>query len=135
MAHQMGEWGGEVNLLLGDDEEDTKEDDDSSDSNDSDASTFTDGKTATIEAKVRSKSANLSQMVATCVVASFTEKNLHPSKSAMVPTILIDEHKCRVCLYDCDKDILLIFGIKSLSTKGHLSQSAMVFLWAALNHR
>ena len=131
----MGEWGGEVNLLLGDnDEEDTQEDDDSSDSNDSDASTSTDGKTVTIEAKM-SKSANLSQMVATCVVTSFTEKNLNPSKSAMVPTILIDEHKCRVCLYDCDKDILLIFSIKSLSTKGHLSQSAMVFLWAALNHR
>lgn len=36
---------GEVNLLLGDDdEEDTQEDDNSSDSNDSDASTSTDGK-------------------------------------------------------------------------------------------
>lgn len=125
---------GEVNLIAGgyNDEEDAPDDD----SSDSDiGSVSSDRKTTTIEAKRHSKAVHLSQVVATCVVAAFTEKNLHPTKSAMVPTILIDEHYCRVCLYDCEKDILLISGKKSLGTKGHLSQSAMVFLWAVLNHR
>ena len=144
---------GEVNLIAGGDIDEEDVPDDSSDSDvpddssDSDAGSFSsdgksdagscssDGKTTTIEAKRSSKVVHLSQVVATCVVAAFVEKNVHPTKSAMVPTILIDEHCCRVCLYDCNKDILLISGRKSLSTNGHLSQSAMVFLWAVLNHR
>ena len=133
---------GEVNLIAGGDidEEDVPDDssdsdvpDDSSDSNV--GSVSSDGKPTTIEAKRSSRAVHLSQVVATCVVAAFVEKNVHPTKSAMVPTILIDEHCCRVCLYDCNKDILLISGRKSLSINGHLSQSAMVFLWAVLNHR
>ena len=121
---------GEVNLIAGGD---IDEEDDGSDSDV--GSSSSDGKTTTIEAKRNSKAVHLSQVVATCVVAAFIEKRLHPTKSAMVPTILIDERYCRVCLYDCEKDILLISGRKSLSTKGCLSQSAMVFLWAVLNHR
>ena len=43
--------------------------------------------------------------VGTCVTTSFTERNLHPEKSAMVPTVFIGQHSFRACLYDCEKDI------------------------------
>ena len=53
----------------------------------------------------------------------------------MVPSILISKHHFRVCLYHCEKDILLLSSEVLLSTKEHLSQSAMALLWAVLNHR
>ena len=55
-----------------------------------------------------SKEANLPQAVGTCVVASFTAKGPHTGHRALVPTVLIDEKQFRVCLYDCNKDVLLI---------------------------
>ena len=100
-----------------------------------DESVCSDGMTTTIEGKVISKDANLPQLVATCVVSSFTEKSLHPKKSAMVPTILIDEKVFRVCLYDSEKDVLLISEMKLLANKRGLSQSGMALLWVVLNHR
>ena len=92
-------------------------------------SVSSDGMTTTIE------DSTLPQVVATCVVSSFTESSLHPDKPALVPTILIDEERFRVCLYDCKKDVLLISNAKSLSTKGGLSQSGMALLWVVLNYR
>ena len=73
--------------------------------------------------------------VGTCVVASFTAKARHPEQKALVPTVLIDEKQLRVCLYDCEKDILLISTRKPLATKGELSRSGMALLWLVINHR
>ena len=53
----------------------------------------------------------------------------------MVPSILIGKHHFRVCLYHCERDILLLSSTVSLSTNGCLSQSAMALIWAVLNHR
>ena len=88
-----------------------------------------------VEGKVLSKEANLPQAVGTCVVASFTAKARHPEHKALVPTVLIDEKQFRVCLYDCDKDVLLISTSKLLATKGELSRSGIVLLWLVINHR
>ena len=88
-----------------------------------------------VEGKVLSKEKNLSQAVGTCVVASFTAKRCHPQYKALVPTLLIDEAQFRVCLYDCDKDVLLISTSKPLATKGTLSRSGMAFLWLVINYR
>ena len=109
-----------------------EDEDAAADKESDDDSVNSDGRTTAVEAKI---SAQLPQVVATCVTTSFTERNLHPEKVAMVPTVLIGEHSFRACLYDCEKDILIISSRKSLSTKGHLSQSAMVLLWAIFNHR
>ena len=89
----------------------------------------------TVEAKVMTKDANLHQAVGTCVVSSFTKKSLHPGLKALVPTIFIDEKQFRVCLYDSEKDILLISKSKCLATNGGLSRSGMALLWLTLNHR
>ena len=94
-----------------------------------------DGTSTVVEGKVMSKEANLPQAVGTCVVASFTAKARHPEQSALVPTVLIDEKLFRVCLYDCDHDVLLISTSKPLATKGTLSRSGMAFLWLVINHR
>ena len=48
---------------------------------------------------------DLPQVITTCVVASFTEKKLHPEKQALIPTILMDQNQFRVCLYNCEKDV------------------------------
>ena len=119
---------GEVNFLYG-----GKGEGDAGNESGSDAES--DGMTTPIEGKIFCREAWLPQVVAMTVVASFTEHNLHPNSSAMVPSILISKHHFRVCLYHCEKDILLLSSEVSFSTKEHLSQSAMALLWAVLNHR
>ena len=105
-------------------DEDEDEDADEDKESDDDDSVHSDGRTTAVEAKISIKPSQLPQVVGTCVTTSFTEWNLHLEKSAMVPTVLIGQHSFRACLYDCEKDILIISSRKSLSTKGHLSQSA-----------
>lgn len=83
---------------------------------------------------------NIKQLVSTCVVSSFTEHNLHPTKNSLIPTILIDSKSFRVCLYDSVHDILLISEEKVLLKKNKfgttiLSRTALLFLWIILNHR
>ena len=102
---------------------------------DDEGSVQNDGTSTAVEGKVLSKEANLPQAVGTCVVASFTAKERHPEHKALVPTVLIDEKQFRVCLYDCDKDVLLISTSKLLATKGALSRSGMALLWLVINHR
>ena len=75
------------------------------------------------------------QVISTCVVSSFTAHSRHPNKLAMVPTILIDTNQFWVCLYHCEKDVLLISDVKLLATKGHLSRSGLALLWLVMNHR
>ena len=91
--------------------------------------------TATTEGNINIRDANLHQAIGTCVISSFTEKSLHPNKQAMVPTILIGEAQFRVCLYDCEKDVLLVSNSKSLATKDGLSGSGIALLWTVINHR
>ncbi len=59
--------------------------------------------------KVKFNFFTLPQVVAICVVSSFTENANHPDMLALIPTILIDKASFRICLYDCRKDVLLIF--------------------------
>ena len=94
-----------------------------------------DGTSVLVEAKLLMTGTNLPQAIATCVVSSFTEKKLHPNLPAAIPTILIDANKFQVCLYDSEKDVLLVSEPMMLATKGGLSQSAMTVLWLTVNHR
>ena len=129
---------GGVNFVCGKREEassgvDTTHESDSDSDHDSESES--DGMTTTIEGKIKFKYSNLPRTIGTCVVSSFTEKSCHPDLPAIVPTILIDKSQFRVCLYECERDILLISSCKSLSTTGRLSQSAMALLWVVVNHR
>ena len=74
-----------------------------------------DGATSSVEAKLRFTDKNFSQLVATSVVSSFTESQLHPDQQALVPTIWVDLKQIRVCLYDCKLDVLLISKQKPLT--------------------
>ena len=51
---------------------------------------------------------NLDQVVSTCVTYSFTEHSLHIRMNPLVPTILMNTNSMRVCLYDCQHDILFL---------------------------
>ena len=94
-----------------------------------------DGGSAPIEVKITYMSSFLPQTIATCVVSSFTERNLHPRKPSIVPTILLARNQFRVCLYDCVTDALLISEPKPMATKGGLSRSTVAFQWLVINHR
>lgn len=94
----------------------------------------TDGTSTNTEFKVRAE--GLSRCVATAVIASFTEKRLHPHKNAMVPTILINSRTVRIILYDCKEDVLLVSDEVDLFTdNGKVDHVAILFLWFFINHR
>ena len=60
------------------------------------------------EGKISISKADLPRVVAMSVVSAFTEHTLHPDMSAMVPCILFGKNQFRVCLYHCERDILLL---------------------------
>ena len=93
------------------------------------------GATMNVEAKVNFGVAHLPQLITTCVVASFTEKRLHPALQALVPTLLMEQNRFRVCLYHCDKDLLLLSQPTWLAEDGALSKVGLAFLWLVINHR
>ena len=84
----------------------------------------------TVEAKI---DPFLNQLVAQCVVNSFTERNT-TGESRLQPVVLINSMNYRVCFYNCTTDLLLP-ATKNLSTKGTLSTSGMFLLWLIFNHR
>ena len=90
-----------------------------------------------VEAKKKSNlDQHFGQLAATCVVSSFTEHKLHPTKNTMIPTVLIDKTMLRVCMYDCKSDVLLVSKPRLLSHKNtRLSTTALLFMWIVLNHR
>ena len=94
-----------------------------------------DGCSAAIEGKGVWKESNLPQAIVTCVTSAFTAKTRHPKIKTPTPTLLIDKNEFRVCLYDCERDLLLISTNKGLATKGGLSRSGMAQLWLVINHR
>lgn len=94
----------------------------------------TDAATTPVEGKRKAK--KLSQSIATTVVSSFTEKKLHPSENALVPSILINCRYVRVLLYDCQKDVLLISApLDLVNNRQHVIKSTILFLWLFINHR
>ena len=101
-----------------------------SESGDDKGSVVSDGMTTSISFMA----SNMPQAVAACVVSSFTERASHPDKS-LIPTILIDKMSFVVCLYDSEKDILLLSNTISLCTKGHLSRSGITLLWVVLHYK
>jgi len=119
-----------------------------SESEDSSIASESDGMSTNMEAKIHFKASNLPQVVATTVVSSFREtanhpnipsirttRANHPNKSPLIPTIFINQTLFVVCLYDSEKDILLISNKKSLCTKSRSSQSEIALLWVVLHHR
>jgi len=108
--------------------------DDGSDKDEEISDTRNDISTGTT--KLRSQTKHLQQLVATCVVYSFIENNLHKQLPSIVPCILIDPNGFSICFYDCIDDILLISQIVQLqSTTNSLSSSAVLLLWLTINHR
>ena len=55
------------------------------------------GTTAVVEAKLKiNRKRNLSQVMKTCIVASFIENNLYPRLNSMVPAICVDTERAMV---------------------------------------
>ena len=81
----------------------------------------------------------LPQAISTCVVASFIEKNSHPDvdRQPIVATILSSDEEFHICLYDCEKDVLLISEPVELVEEGEdcISKRALAILWLVINHK
>lgn len=97
----------------------------------------TDACCSNIEFKVRIKL--MSQIVATAVVAAFTEHNLHSQHNPMIPTIVINCSTVMIVLYDCNEDILFISEKVDLfdeyGPSNKVKRSTLLFIWLFINHR
>lgn len=80
--------------------------------------------------------------IATAITSSFTQRNRNECDdlyNSLTPTVLINKEKFYVCLYDCNKDILLMsdpcYLVEYRGQRKFLSPSACLFLWIVVNHR
>ena len=90
---------------------------------------------ASVEGELSMKPCHTSQFVALSVTSSFTQHNIEPKENSLVPTIMINSNGFKVCLYDCEHDILLISEVKNIAQQGHLSPSGILMLWIVVHHR
>ena len=67
---------------------------------------------------------NIHQLIATTVVASFTEHNLHPELNTLIPVVMICMPKPQMCFYDC-KDEPFVW----LDHDKNLNKVATLLLW------
>ena len=85
------------------------------------------------EGKKKIKMSNRDQLVATCVVSSFINKNLNNRN--MTPAVLINGTKFIICLYDCENDILLLSDpIEYVKENGDLISLGLLALAIVVNH-
>ena len=93
-----------------------------------------DGTSTSIECKWKNNlKGNLSQVVATCVTAAFTQRTRH--KVSAVPVILISPEKFQVIIYDCVSDLLLTTDEIPLVENNTLIPSSIYLLYVVVNHR
>ena len=83
---------------------------------------------------------NLHQLICTCVVSSFTERNLHGHLSSMIPTVMIAPLTLKICLYDSVQDVLLISNDIDWMTKDEgegcrIIDTGLILLWMTIHHR
>ena len=89
-----------------------------------------------IEAKRDSDNINRRQLIATTVISSFIERNLHPHANPMVPVIVITIPTMMVCLYDCTKDLLLMNdALEWVDVENDTYNEANLLLWLFIHHR
>lgn len=97
----------------------------------------TPGNSLLLEAK---NDERLMQLVATTVVASFTEKNLHKDLDDIIPTVMIMPTSAIICVYDVTQDYLMISDKFEWLAKDEddnyiFNKPGFILLWMALNHR
>ena len=125
----------------GDEESDNEEDPGSNDDQISccsnDQSIQSVNSTTNLEGKKQmSLKENMSQLVGTCVVSAFIEKNNDSTLTSPVPTILFNKHTFVICLYEVNFDILMVSTPRQLfNPDGGISRTAVLLLWIAVHHR
>ena len=77
---------------------------------------------------------NVHQLIATMIVASFTEMNLHPDQNPLVPVIMICIPQAKICFYDCKNDLLIISETLNWIKRGKLRKLHMYVYYVMLHH-
>lgn len=94
-----------------------------------------DGGTLTIDGKAVFEEQYMSQLIATNVVSSFVEKNLHDC-NPLVPSVMMNGEWVAISLYDCVQDHLILTKRISLYDDNWAPKdSVLLLLWLFINHR
>ena len=103
--------------------------------NDASESPVSDGDSIIIEGKRSTVTFNVHQLIATTIVASFTEMNLHPDQNPLIPVIMICVPQAKICFYDCKNDLLIMSETFNWVDRGKLRKLHMLLVWLAIHHR
>ncbi len=87
-----------------------------------------------VEAKLTVCQKYLSQVYATAVVSSFTDKNRH-KRNGFTPAILLGRNYIVAALYDCSNDVLLVSELLELVSDQTAVVTGVFFLWILINSR
>lgn len=79
-------------------------------------------------------SSHFKQLIATAITSSFTQRNYFTSvgddgHNTLTPTVLINKEKFFICLYDCNKDILMISDKLSMKEPRNIYQHQPAFFY------
>lgn len=87
-----------------------------------------------IEGKRSPVTFNVHQLIATTIVASFTEMNLHLDQNLLIPVIMICVPQAKICFYDCENDLLIMSETFNWVDHGKLRKLHILLVWLAIYH-
>lgn len=108
--------------------------------NPDDSPTSTLGDSCLVEGKIGGQQFNINQLIATTVVSSFIEHNLHGDVNPLTPVIMIGAPKAQICLYDCQQDVLLLsekfeWVVDTDEDCPAIISAGLLLIWMTIHHR
>ena len=93
-----------------------------------------------VEGKLTDQQFNTNQLIATCVISTFIEWNLHSNLTSMSPVIMLGPSTLQICLYDCVQDVLLLSNkvewvMCNEDGNPHIIHAGLALLWMTIHHR
>ena len=96
------------------------------------------GDSCVLEGKISRERFNVNQLIATTVVSSFIEHNLHTHLNPLTPVIMLGAPKGQICLYDSENDILLLSDVFDWITNEDnpvIVNAGLMLIWMTIHHR
>ena len=96
------------------------------------------GDSCVLEAKIGIEQFNVNQLIATSVICSFIECNLHPHLNPLTPVIMLGVPEGQICLYDSESDVLLLSDVFNWITNEDspvIINAGLILIWMTIYHR
>lgn len=68
---------------------------------------------------------SVDQLIATTMISSFIECNLHPHLNPLTPVIMLGAPEAQICLYDSENDVLLLSDVFNWITSSSATSFAI----------